>query len=196
MGTMIAVALSVMAAGSYAAAAVLQERLAAAGHRGRTRWVVALLLTAAGAGLHVAALAYGTVAVVQALGALTLLFALPIAAIRTRTRVSAAGWRGAALTVAGLAAILTLAQPGAGTALPGRHLTLAALAAVITLALLGWQSTSATARALLLAAASGTAFAVGSVFTKAMLTGCTWPEAVATAVFSVCLLYTSPSPRD
>ena len=71
----------------------------------------------------------GTVSVIQALGTLTLLFALPIAAVRTRTPISAGAWRDAGLTVAGLAGIMALAaQPAEAVALSddaGRYLVLA-----------------------------------------------------------------------
>ena len=86
-----AVTLSVFSAASYAGAAVAQERLAEHRHRGLLRWAAALLLTAGGVGLHVLALNFGTVAVVQALGTLTLLFALPISALRYRLRIGVAG---------------------------------------------------------------------------------------------------------
>src|ERR1700749_471708 len=77
-----AVALSMVSAVSYAVAAVVQGRLASCGHHGLVPWLMALSLTAVGAGLHVAALDFGTVGVVQALGPLTLLFALPVAMLR------------------------------------------------------------------------------------------------------------------
>src|SRR5262245_50534017 len=102
------VALSILSAASYAGAAVAQERLAEHRNRGLARWAVALLLTAGGVGLHVVALNFGTVAVVQALGTLTLLFALPIAALRYRVRISIPAWIDAGLTVAGLALIMSL----------------------------------------------------------------------------------------
>src|SRR3954452_19271505 len=103
-----AVALSVLSAASYATAAVAQERLAEHGHRGLSRWTVALLLTAGGVGLHVLALNFGTVVGVQAPAPLTLLLALPISALRYRTRIGPAAWADAALTVAGLALIMSL----------------------------------------------------------------------------------------
>src|SRR5689334_11112311 len=103
-----AVALSVLSAASYAGAAVAQERLAGHRQRGLARWAAALLLTASGVGLHVLALNFGTVAVVQALGTLTLLFALPISALRYRVRISVPAWIDAGLTVAALALILSL----------------------------------------------------------------------------------------
>jgi len=82
-----AVGLSILSAASYAGAAVAQERLAENRHRGLGRWAVALALTVSGVGLHVLALNFGTLAVVQALGTLTLLFALPISALRYRVRI-------------------------------------------------------------------------------------------------------------
>src|ERR1700761_9455815 len=91
-----AVALSMVSAVCYAVAAVVQERLAAAGHHGLVHWIMALSLTGLGAGLHVAALGFGTVGVVQALGTLTLLFALPVAALR-HMPISPGAWRDAGL---------------------------------------------------------------------------------------------------
>jgi hypothetical protein len=118
-----AVVLSLLSVTAYAAAAVAQERLAGSGHRGRSRWAAALLLTAVGAGLHVVALNFGTVAVVQALGTLTLLFALPIEVVRYRTRISAASWRDAAATLVAAFAVCgyllgQLSYRGVGLAAP------------------------------------------------------------------------------
>ncbi|MCA2212125.1 DMT family transporter [Jidongwangia harbinensis] len=171
----IAVALSVLSAVSYAAAAVVQERLAAAGHRSVPRWLTALTLTGAGAGLHVIALGYGTVGVVQALGALTLLFALPIAAVRTRVRVTAGAWRDAGLTVAGLAGILALtAAPDGPAVLTGGAGWWLVTVTVGGVALLAWTArvtSSPLARSLLLAGASGAAFGVASVLIKTQTVG-------------------------
>jgi drug/metabolite transporter (DMT)-like permease len=168
-----AVALSVLSAASYAAAAVAQERLADNRHRGLLRWATALLLTGSGVGLHVLALNFGTVAVVQALGTLTLLFALPIAALRYRTRIGVAGWIDAALTVAGLALILSLSVESAEPALlsdsDGHHLTLVILVAVAVLAAAAWPA-GPRWQAVLLAAAAGVAFGIASVLSKAVMT--------------------------
>ena len=167
-----AVALSVLSAISYAAAAVAQERLAEHGHRGLSRWAVALLLTGGGVGLHVVALDFGTVAVVQALGTLTLLFALPIAALRYRTRIGFAAWMDALLTVAGLALIMSLSVESTAPALltdrEGRYLALATLGGVVALCLAAWRC-GPRIRAVLLAAASGTAFGIASVLSKAVI---------------------------
>jgi drug/metabolite transporter (DMT)-like permease len=133
---------------------------------------VALLLTATGVGLHLVALNFGTVAVVQALGTLTLLFALPIAVMRYHTKISAAGWADAVLTVAGLALILSLSVESDDPALlsdtAARNLALITLATVVVLAVASWPS-GPRLRAVLLAAAAGVAFGIGSVMSKAVI---------------------------
>ncbi|WP_328466176.1 DMT family transporter [Actinoplanes sp. NBC_00393] len=167
-----AVGLSLLSAGAYATAAVAQERLAEHGHRGWSRWAVALLLTGAGVALHVLALNFGTVAVVQALGTLTLLFALPIEVIRYHTRISRAAWLDAGLTVAGLAVILSLSVESEAPALltdpATRGLATVTAGAVLACSLAAWRA-GPRSRAMLLAAASGTAFGIASVLSKAVL---------------------------
>lgn len=167
-----AVALSVLSAAGYAAAAVAQERLAGRGHRGLSRWVVSLLLTGAGVGLHVIALNFGTVAVVQALGTLTLLFALPIARWRYHTQIGVAGWIDAVLTVAGLAVIMSLSvesdEPALLTYSAGRVLALVTLVVVVGLVVAARRA-GPRMRAVLLAGAAGTAFGISSVVSKAVM---------------------------
>ncbi len=165
-----AAGLSVLSAAAYAAAAVAQERLAEQGHRGWSRWAVALLLTGAGVALHVVALNFGTVAVVQALGTLTLLFALPIHVVRYRSRVTPAAWRDAALTVAGLALILSLSVDSGDPALLTERAVrvLSSITAVVVFlcAAGAWRVYK---RQVLLAGASGVAFGIASVLSKAVL---------------------------
>ncbi len=184
-----AVVLSVFSAGCYAAAAVVQERLAARGHRGMGRWAASVGLTLTGAATHTVALDFATVGVVQALGTLTLLFALPIAAVRTRTPLTPAAWRDAGLTVAGLVGIMSLAtQPASAATVGGdtaRYLVLATAAVVSALAIMAWQSNGQVLRSVLLAAASGTAFGVSSVVTKSVLVSFSVPGAVTVAVLAV-----------
>jgi hypothetical protein len=183
-----AVALSMLSAGAYAVAAVVQERLAAAGHHGAKRWSAAVLLTGVGAGLHVGALGFGTVGVVQALGTLTLLFALPVAAIR-RTPITARAWRNAGLTVAGLVAFTALtAEPDRPAFFPddlGRDLAAGTGVLVMLLAVAAWYASRPLVRSLLLAGASGTAFAIASVYSKAVLTSFSIPLAAVVAVFAI-----------
>ncbi|GIF00331.1 DMT family transporter [Paractinoplanes rishiriensis] len=177
MGSLVwAVALSVLSAASYAGAAVAQERLAKHRQRGVGRWVVALLLTGSGVALHVLALNFGTVAVVQALGTLTLLFALPISVLRYRTRIDVPAWIDAGLTVAGLALIMSLSvesgEPSVLPAAAGRNLALVTLGAVVLLAAAAWRVGSRL-RAVLLAGAAGVAFGISSVLSKSVMTAFT-----------------------
>jgi len=181
-----AVGLSVLSAASYAAAAVAQERLAENRNRGLARWAVALLLTSGGVGLHVIALNFGTVAVVQALGTLTLLFALPISALRYNVRISVPAWIDAGLTVAGLALIMSFsvesAEPAILTDTTGRYLSLITGIGVIVLTG-GALASGARMRAVLLAAAAGVAFGISSVFSKAMIAAFTDGGAGAVSLF-------------
>ncbi|MCX3058611.1 hypothetical protein OFY01_02250, partial [Streptomyces sp. GXMU-J5] len=117
--TLIAVALSLVSAVAYAAAAVAQERLAArtAGAEAGLRrmvhagaWWGSVLLNAGAALLHVAALRFGPLTLVQPLGALTLVAAVPLGARLAGRRVTSVEWRGTALTLLGLGALLVTAS--------------------------------------------------------------------------------------
>ncbi|MEV6019363.1 hypothetical protein [Streptomyces sp. NPDC051997] len=118
--TLVAVVLSLFSAVAYASAAVAQERLAArsAGSGtlrllARGAWWWSVTLNAAAALLHVAALKYGTLTLVQPLGALTLVAAVPLGARMAGRRVSVVEWRGTALTLIGLGALLVTASGAA-----------------------------------------------------------------------------------
>ncbi|MFE1905274.1 DMT family transporter [Streptomyces gardneri] len=129
-GTVLAVLLSLVSAAGYALAAVAQSRLAASSApdgRGalrallaRGQWWWAVGLNAAGALAHVAALHYGPLTLVQPLGALTLVAALPLGAYCARRRVTRTEWRGALLTLGGLVGLVAMTGP----AEPGEALTL------------------------------------------------------------------------
>ncbi|SDH55283.1 hypothetical protein SAMN05421505_1182 [Sinosporangium album] len=161
------VVLSVLSATGYAGGAVAQEHYAGAG-RGARGWIVPLLFSGAGAGLHVAALPFGPIGLVQALGTLTLVFALPIAAVRGRGRITRAAWGQAWLTVIGLTGLLVLSTGGTTALSDSSALWLAAgvIAVVATLVLTARHATAPISRGLLLAAAAGSAFGVASILTK------------------------------
>jgi hypothetical protein len=184
-----AVGLSVLSAVSYAAAAVVQERLAAAGHRGLSRWAVSLSLTGVGASLHVIALGFGTVGVVQALGTLTLLFALPIAAVRAHAPIEPAAWRDAGLTVAGLSGVMALSSTSGGSDLLtgqlGSYLAMGTVGAIAVLGCAALYAMSPLIRSLLLAGASGAAFAMASVFSKSLLSSFSVVTVLFIALFAV-----------
>ncbi|WNE94678.1 DMT family transporter [Streptomyces luomodiensis] len=179
----LSVVLALASAVCYAAGAILQEHVAATTPRltsaplRRGSWWTAVTLNGAGAVLHVIALAYGPLSVVQPLGALTIVFALPMAALFVRRRVGASGWRGALLATVGLAGLLSLtgsAQAQALTEREGGWLITITVAVIVGLAGTARLLRSPGFRAVLLAVAAGTAFGVSSVCTKNVAVEWTW----------------------
>ncbi|MGW2342052.1 hypothetical protein [Streptomyces sp. NPDC001661] len=168
--TLLAVALSLVSAVAYAAAAVAQERLAAKSGAGVLRllatgtWWWSVGLNASAALLHVAALKYGPLTLVQPLGALTLVAAVPLGAKVAGRHVTAGEWRGTALTLAGLGALLVTASGPA----PDDTLSLpeALGVAAVTAALIGVLSRRGAKPGLRHATASGVASGVASALTQ------------------------------
>ncbi|MFE5209963.1 hypothetical protein [Streptomyces sp. NPDC056600] len=186
--TALAVALSLASAVAYASAAVAQERIVARARPGAPLlallgtgvWWASTGLNLTGSLLHVVALRYGPLTVVQPLGALTLVVAVPLGARAARRRVGETEWRGTALTLLGLAALLlTVSGPVRERALsPGSALAVAGGAVVVLAALCRPADASGLRRA----AASGVASGVGSALTQTMtvtLTRHGGPAAVA-----------------
>ncbi len=164
LALLVAVPVSVASCWCYAAAAVRQERLAseAAGSLARAPWWRAVVLTCLGAGLHVLALRFGPLSVVQPLGALTLVFAVPLsAAVGGRPR-SPAERRGAVLTVAGLAGLLLLSGSAAPHHVLGTRTALWVGGVTVLLVVL----VTSTRAGLAYAAASGVASGVASALTQ------------------------------
>ncbi|WP_327726811.1 hypothetical protein OG250_05065 [Streptomyces sp. NBC_00487] len=176
--TLLAVALSLVSAVAYATAAVAQERLASRSADTGVRrmlasgaWWSSVALNAGAALLHVVALKYGPLTVVQPLGALTLVAAVPLGARVAGRRVTAAEWRGTALTLAGLAAILIAASGPA----PADVLSVPEALAVAgaTAALVGLLSRRGTTSGLRHAGASGLASGVASALTQTVTVAAT-----------------------
>ncbi|MFI9202113.1 DMT family transporter [Streptomyces sp. NPDC053048] len=173
-----AVVLCLVSAVCYAGAAIAQERVAATSGPGltyaplrRAGWWGAVALTALGAGLHVLALAFGPLSLVQPLGALTIVFALPMAALFAHRPVGPAGRRGALLATAGLAALLSLTGPPRAESLAAERrplLAAAVLGFVVVVALVARRMRRPVVRGVVLATAAGAAFGMASVFTKAV----------------------------
>ncbi|MFI6348478.1 DMT family transporter [Streptomyces sp. NPDC050560] len=171
----LSVLLALVSAVAYAAGAVVQERVAA-DTRGqyaplrRPSWWAAVVLNGLGGLLHVAALAYGPLSLVQPLGALTIVFALPMAALFVGRRAGATAWRGAVMATVGLAGLLSLTGSADGGSLgDGQRIWVALLSGGTVLALMGGARLlrrSPAMRSVLLATASGIAFGIASVFTK------------------------------
>nr|WP_202509791.1 hypothetical protein [Streptomyces sp. SID5643] len=175
---MVAVALSLVSAVAYAAAAVTQERLASrspgAGPLrllGSGAWWGSAGLNASAALLHVVALRYGPLTVVQPLGALTLVAAVPMGARMAGRHVSAVEWRGTALTLLGLGAVLVTASGPA----PDDVLSVPEALAVAgaTAAFIGVLSRPGARPGLRHATASGLASGVASALTQTVTVAAT-----------------------
>ncbi|MFF3323911.1 DMT family transporter [Streptomyces sp. NPDC002889] len=184
----LSVLLSLVSAVAYAAGAILQEHVAthtpsrpyAPLHQGE--WWVAIGLNGVGAVLHVVALAYGPLSVVQPLGALTIVFALPMAALFVRRKAGATAWRGAIMATVGLAGLLALTGNADSDSLPGVQravLAAGAVGAVAVLFLFAQRMHRPIARSVLLAGAAGVAFGIASVFTKTVAVDWNWGAPLA-----------------
>ncbi|MEV5077532.1 DMT family transporter [Streptomyces sp. NPDC093064] len=172
----LSVLLSFVSAVAYAGGAIVQERVAVSspGERyaplRRPAWWAALLLNGLGGLLHVVALACGPLSLVQPLGALTIVFALPMAALFVGRRAGAAAWRGAIMATVGLAGLLSLVGTSEAQSLTtaqrgGLAVVTAGVVAALTVAGRAAHRHPAV-RSVLLATGSGIAFGMSSVFTK------------------------------
>jgi drug/metabolite transporter (DMT)-like permease len=193
--TLLAVVLSLFSAVAYAAAAVAQERLASRnpgsgllGLLGSGAWWCSVGLNASAALLHVVALKYGPLTLVQPLGALTLVAAVPMGARVAGRRVGAVEWRGTAFTLAGLAAILVTASGPA----PRDVLSVPEALAVagVTAALIGALARRGARPGLRHATASGFASGVASALTQTVTVAVTDPgnSLLSVQVIGVALL--------
>ncbi|MEU5976270.1 DMT family transporter [Streptomyces sp. NPDC047315] len=184
----LALLLSLVSAVAYAAGAIVQEQVAASTaarpyaplhHAG---WWGAVALNGTGALLHVVALAYGPLSVVQPLGALTIVFALPMAAMFVGRRAGATAWRGALLATIGLAGLMSLSgSADSGSLGSGERGVLAAVTfGVVALVFLVAQTIHRPVlRSVLLATCAGVAFGIASVFTKTVAVDWDWSAPLA-----------------
>ncbi|MEW2619176.1 DMT family transporter [Streptomyces sp. NPDC048106] len=194
----LSVLLSLVSALGYAGGAIVQERVAASSPDSaylplrRPGWWGALALNGLGAVLHVGALAYGPLSIVQPLGALTIVFALPLATLCVGRRAGATAWRGAVMATIGLAGLLSLVGSADDHALGGAQRLAAAVitgGVVVALMCAGRAAHRHPAvRSVLLATASGIAFGMSSVFTKSVTVG--WDDGLASSgtLFSLALI--------
>ena len=172
----LSVLLSLVSAVAYAGGAIVQEQVAVShpdeqfAPLRRPSWWAAVALNGLGGLLHVVALAYGPLSLVQPLGALTIVFALPMAALFVGRRAGATAWRGAIMATVGLAGLLSLVGASDAQSLSAAQRVFAGLvtaAAVVALMIAGRAAhRHPVVRSVLLATASGIAFGMSSVFTK------------------------------
>lgn len=174
---LLSVLLALVSAVAYAAAAIVQERVAASAAGPRYAplrnpvWWVSVLLNGLGAALHVAALAYGPLSLVQPLGALTIVFALPMAALFVGRRAGRRAWRGALMATVGLAGLLSLADGAEPRSLADGDrwlLTVCVLGVVAGLFTAAHLIGRSALRSVVLATAAGVSFGIASVFTKSV----------------------------
>lgn len=185
----LSVVLSLISAVAYASGAIVQEQVAVSSPDEqyaplrRPGWWAAVVLNGLGGLLHVVALAYGPLSLVQPLGALTIVFALPMAALFVGRRAGATAWRGAIMATVGLAGLLSLVGASDAQSLgTPQRVTLAVVtaAAVLSLMVAGRAAHRHPAvRSMLLATASGMAFGMSSVFTKTVAVD--WTDGVSAA---------------
>ncbi|MEU6140793.1 DMT family transporter [Streptomyces sp. NPDC047081] len=172
----LSVLLSLVSAVAYAGGAIVQEHVAVSSPDEqyaplrRPTWWAAVALNGLGGLLHVVALAYGPLSLVQPLGALTIVFALPMAALFVGRKAGATAWRGAIMATVGLAGLLALVGTSDGQSLDTAQRVAVAVvtgSVVVTLMIAGRAAHRHPAvRSMLLATASGIAFGMSSVFTK------------------------------
>ncbi|MFF4394485.1 DMT family transporter [Streptomyces sp. NPDC001480] len=185
----LSVLLSFVSAVAYAGGAIVQEQVALSSPDGqyaplrRASWWAALALNGLGGVLHVVALAYGPLSLVQPLGALTIVFALPMAALFVGRGAGATAWRGAVMATVGLAGLLSLVGTSDGHALDAAQRVGVAVVtggAVVALMIAGRAAHRHPAvRSVLLATGSGIAFGMSSVFTKTVAVD--WTDGVSAA---------------
>lgn len=172
----LSVLLSFVSAVAYAGGAIVQEQVALTSPGQtyaplrRPGWWAAVALSGLGGVLHVVALAYGPLSLVQPLGALTIVFALPMAAVFVGRRAGATAWRGAIMATVGLAVLLALVGSADSQSLSDTQVTVLAVVAagaVVAFMVAGRAAHRHPAvRSVMLAVGSGIAFSMSSVFTK------------------------------
>ncbi|MFT3715147.1 MAG: DMT family transporter [Gordonia sp. (in: high G+C Gram-positive bacteria)] len=181
--TALAVVLALLASAMFAGAAVLQQRAAAdvpderpgaLGFVGqllrRRTWLAGIALDTLAFGVQAAALAVGSVVLVQPLLVTTLLFALPLEAWTHRRRLTVAEWTWSGVLVAALAVFVLLGRPTAGVTRPSAESwTVPAVVLVVVLAACVGGARllrRGAGRSLVLAVAAGTVLGYSDPLTK------------------------------
>ena len=122
-------------------------------------WVAGIVVMFIGSGLQSAALACGSLAVVEPILCTSLLFALPLSAAWRRERLKRRDWGGALAVCIGLGLLLGVGAPSIGKpTMPQSQwllVTLAAWGAAFTCVSISRRTSSAASRAALIGAAAG-----------------------------------------
>ncbi len=184
----LAIALSLLAALLFAAAAVLQQR----GTQGiddadslkvgflaalvrRPVWLLGITADVAGFGVQAAALGVGSLLLVQPLIVTTLLFALPMAARVAHRRLTEQEWRWSGLLAVSLIVFVVMGEPTAGREAPSFSAWLPTIIVVIPLVaacvFAAGGLPHGTRRSLVLAIAAGVLLGVSAPLTKSAIAG-------------------------
>jgi drug/metabolite transporter (DMT)-like permease len=169
----ITLALCVAVAIVYATAAVIQARHAHLPVRELVRvpvlWL-AITLNGLGAALHVTSLGFGPLSLIQPLGVLTLVIAVPLAAMTNHRRVTGLELSGMAFTVVGLAGLTLIITTGGGTQTLSATELIALVAATGTLiTVLGMAGRRPESSGLWEAVAGGAAYSVCSALCQTVV---------------------------
>jgi drug/metabolite transporter (DMT)-like permease len=179
--TVLAVGLALLGSLFFALGAALQQfEAASTAHVNlrhlirRPRWLLGGLAIAVGTALHIVALKYGPLTVVQPMGVASLLFALPCAAALQRRRPQPGELAAAAVIAIGLIGLVLVVPEHTGDPhlSTGGAVTLLAGAATAALAL--WitaRQAAPAARAGLLAMAAGVLYGATATLTRVLVDG-------------------------
>lgn len=133
-------------------------------------WVAGIIVMFVGNGLQAAALAIGSLAVIEPILTTALLFALPLSAAWRRERLSPRDWYGAIAVCVGLGVLLGVGEPTAGTTTMAEHqwvlVTLGTWGGALTLIAAGRRSQSPSARASMIGGAAGILFGLQDAMTR------------------------------
>jgi drug/metabolite transporter (DMT)-like permease len=182
---MAATILALLSAFAFALGTVLQQRgtLQTAAAEGDPRFLAEIIrkpvwllgggLQVCGWVLQAAALSRGSLAVVQALCSLSLVFALPLGVKFTGQQVGRRSISGACLTLLGILTFVAIGQPQGGASQPeAKAWVTSGLSITALILLLAWlaQRRRGAISATLFATAAGTGFAYQAAVTKVFVT--------------------------
>jgi drug/metabolite transporter (DMT)-like permease len=211
----VAIGVALASAGCYAVAAVLQQREASRHESDtevggfalfgrlvrRPRWWLAVSATIVGALLHLVALRFGPLTLVQPLGVSALVLALPLGAWVVGRTVTRGEWAAAGAVALGLLAILSLAPHHARppeVSLGELSAAVGGCALVVGLMVLVSSFLGHRAGSVLRAAASAVLFGLASAMARLLVAGsgpwilavatCTLVDPLAASVLGIVLL--------
>lgn len=201
----VAIGAALSSAGCYAVAAVLQQREATRHEEDATaggvdlflrlirrpRWWVAVSATLTGALLHLVALRFGPLTLVQPIGVSALVLALPLGARFAGRTVTRGEWKAAGAVALGLLGILTLAPHHARPPVVSDEslgIAVVGCGLVVTLAVVASSWLGTRAGSVMRAAASAVLFGLASAMARLIVAGSsTFLLAAATCAVAACV---------